>query len=70
MLIFSVEIQYIINIMITFNLCMDQILNLIMCQLAITKVSYVVNHILTTKTNFHCLYMISKKRLNKYFVSQ
>ncbi len=49
---------------------MDQILNLIMCQLAITKVSYVVNHILTTKTNFHCLYMISKKRLNKYFVSQ
>lgn len=53
--IFSVEIQYIINIMITFNLCMDQILNLIMHQLAITKVSYVVNHILTTKTNFHCI---------------
>lgn len=56
--ILTIECRYII-IMIMFSLCMYQILNHIMCLLTIPRLNYVVNHISTTKTKFHCLCTLS-----------
>lgn len=73
--ILTIECRYIIIIIIMFSQIHHTIqIHHIMCLLTIPRVNYVLNHISTAKTNFHCLCTLStiffKKKMHIMYPSE